>query len=266
VIADSDLHVRPDYLERLAASLDAPGVGLVTTLYSGRPVEPCIPALLGATQITHCFLPGALLARAMGRRDCLGATMMLGRETLERAGGLGALVGHLADDNVLGRLVREQGLDVRLADAVVLTTVPETSLAALFSHELRWARTIRALVPAAFAASVLQYPIFWAALAMVLSGFGGPACALFALSWAARAAAARGVDRALQSLHAPPEGIAFVTPLWLLPLRDLMSVVVMIASYGSRRVDWRGYAMEADDGVATSRPVRYAPQEGLLRP
>ena len=34
---------------------------------------------LGATQITHSFLPGALLARAMGRQDCLGATMVLRR-------------------------------------------------------------------------------------------------------------------------------------------------------------------------------------------
>ena len=43
---------------------------------------------LGALQINQYFLPGALLARAMGRQDCLGATMALRRETLERIGGL----------------------------------------------------------------------------------------------------------------------------------------------------------------------------------
>ncbi len=114
---------------------------------------------LGATQINHYFLPGALLARAMGRQDCLGATMMLRRQTLDRIGGFAALVNHLADDNVLGRLVQRLGLTVHLADTVPATTVGEATLGALWRHELRWARTIRALVPAQFAASALQYPV-----------------------------------------------------------------------------------------------------------
>ncbi len=115
VIADSDVHVRPDYLERLVAALEAPGVGLVTTLYAGLPASPALPAQLGATQITHGFLPGALLARALGRQDCLGATMCLRRADLERIGGFAALVDHLADDNVLGRRIQRSGLDVGLA-------------------------------------------------------------------------------------------------------------------------------------------------------
>ena len=51
-------------------------------------------------------------------------------------------------------------------------------LAALWRHEMRWARTIRALVPVQFAASVLQYPLAWAALTIVLAGG-----ALWPLSW-----------------------------------------------------------------------------------
>ena len=89
--------------------------------------------------------------------------MMLRRETLERIGGFAALVDHLADDNVLGRLVQGLGLGVALAETIPATTVPETTLLALWRHELRWARTIRALAPAAFAASVLQYPLVWGA-------------------------------------------------------------------------------------------------------
>ena len=162
VIADSDVHARPDYLRHLAAALARPGVGLVTTLYSGLPAIPCVASLLGATQITHGFLPGALLGRALGRHDCLGATMCLNRETLSQIGGLEALRDHLADDNVLGRLVLAEGLDVVLADTIVATTVAERRISALWRHELRWARTIRTLEPVAFAASVLQYPLFLA--------------------------------------------------------------------------------------------------------
>ena len=250
-IADSDLHVAPDYLARLADALAEPGTGLVTTVYAGLPATARLAARLAAMQITHIFLPGALLARATGRQDCLGATMVLRRDTLARIGGFQALVDHLADDQVLGRRVQALGLAVRLAHAVPATTVPETTIMAAWRHELRWARTIRALVPGAFAASILQYPLFWALLAIPLSLGAVWSCGLFLLAWVIRSGAALRVDRALQpSLSAIPDdsarGAAFACPVRLLPLRELMSVAVMLASYASRRVEWRGQVMTAD--------------------
>ncbi len=252
-IADSDLHVAPDYIARLAEALAEPGTGLVTTLYAGLPATGRLAARLAAMQITHIFLPGALLARAAGRQDCLGATMVLHRDTLARIGGFQALVDHLADDQVLGRRVQALGLAVRLAHTVPATTVPETTMTAVWRHELRWARTIRALVPGPFAASILQYPLFWALLAILLSVGAVWSCGLFLFAWVVRSAAARWVDGALdRSLSgipaAPrsPQGPIFACPLWLFPLRDLMSVAVMLASYASRRVEWRGQVMTAD--------------------
>ncbi len=320
-IADSDLHVQPDYLDRLADALVTPGTGLVSTLYTGLPAGNCLAQLLGGTQITHGFLPGALMARAMGRQDCLGATMVLRRCTLDRIGGFRALADHLADDQVLGRLVAGLGLAVRLAATVPATTVPEARLRDLLRHELRWARTIWALEPAAFAASVLQYPLFWAMLAVLLSGGTAWSFGAFFIAWVGRALAASAVDRALEPMlvgvgvaRPPPveggwgeglvganpgptpppnldplrgpspqgegedlllrrrrspddlgledganradaadRGLAFACPVWLLPLRDLISVGVLLASFVGRRVDWRGHQMIADT------PGRVAP-------
>lgn len=240
VIADSDLLVHPDYLRRIDRTLAQPGVGLATVLYVGLPASDALAARLGATQITHGFLPGAVMARAMGREDCLGATMALTRETLERIGGLRALVNHLADDNVLGQRVRALGLRVALAPTIVATTVPETTIGMLFRHELRWARTIRALVPASHAASILQYPLFWAALAGSTSPFGWT---VFALAWITRAVAARGIDRALASMR---PGAVPPCPIWLLPLREALSVAVWLVSHGGTRVEWRGQGLHAD--------------------
>jgi ceramide glucosyltransferase len=271
VISDSDVHAAPDWLRRLVAALEVPGVGLVTTIYTGLPACDRLPTTpsrkgsgsssypgqgstppplagggkgegavgtLGAIQINHYFLPGALLARAMGRQDCLGATMMLHRQTLARIGGFAALVNHLADDNVLGRLVQRLGLTVGLADTVPATTVGEATIRALWRHELRWARTIRALVPAQFAASALQYPLVWALLAALVTGFAPWSLAWFAAAWVARAATVRATDQSLK--------LANRAPLWLLPVRELMSVAVMVASYAGRRVDWRGHELEAE--------------------
>lgn len=246
VIADSDLHVAPDYLRHIAATLAQPGVGLATVLYAGLPASGALATRLGATQITHGFLPGALMARAMGRQDCLGATMAPRRDTLARIGGLEALVSHLADDNVLGQRVRALGLSVALAPILVATSVPEDTLRALFRHELRWARTIRALAPAAHAASVLQYPLVWAALAGLVSPWGW---LLFAVAWLARAVAARGIDLALAPLL---NGLATPSPIWHLPARDALSIAVWLVSHAGKHVDWRGQGLHAD---TPPRPV-----------
>jgi len=208
---------------------------------------------MGATNITHGFLPGAVMARAIGRQDCLGATMCLRRHDLESIGGFPALVDHLADDNVLGRRIAEIGLTVALADTLSLTTVSETTFRALFRHELRWARTIRALEPAGFAASVLQYPLAWALLTILLTGGASWALALFFIAWVVRACSAFAVDRALTPLWTAGQpgnreiaAVVFSCPVWLLPFRDVFSVAVMLASYGGRQVDWRGHGLHAD--------------------
>jgi ceramide glucosyltransferase len=255
VFSDSDLHVASDYLARLIAALEKSNTGLVSTLYVGRPVHHRWAARLGASQINYSFLPGALLARALGRRDCLGSTMALHRRTLERSGGLGALVDHLADDNVLGQRVAALGRAVDIADTVPAATVPEATLNALLQHETRWARTIRALVPVSFGLSAIQYPIFWALLACFLSRAAMPYVVLVGLAWMVRAAAAWGIDRALKPKLAP-FGLVSAVPVWLLPFRDTLSIIEIFASYSSDRVVWRGMKMEADDGVAAaSSPV-----------
>jgi ceramide glucosyltransferase len=132
---------------------------------------------------------------------------------------------------------------VALAGTVVATTVPERTFAALWRHELRWARTIRTLEPAAFAASVLQYPLFFAGLTMLAAGFAIWACVLLVVVWLVRAVTAAGIDHALGRSSG---GLAFRGPLWLLPLRDLLSAAEWVASHAGRRVDWRGQTLQAD--------------------
>jgi ceramide glucosyltransferase len=115
-------------------------------------------------------------------------------------------------------------------------------LSALFRHELRWARTIRSLVPVSFVLSALQYPLFWTALAVLVSAGAYWALGLFFLAWLLRAVVARGIDAALGLARA---GLATPAPIWLLPVRDIMSVIVLLASYASDRVEWRGQVLHA---------------------
>ena len=249
VFADSDLHVRPDYLRHVVTTLLQPGAGLVTTVCGGEAAAPGIAAGLGAMHISHSFLPGALLGAALGRQDCLGNTMAIRRETLAAVGGLAALVPHLADDNLLGRLVRGVGLAVRLAPCMPVVTVQERSLRALWMHELRWACTVRSSAPFSHGFSVLMFPVLWAVLALVASGFAWLDVAWLLGAWALRAAVADTIDRLLSPRRARP---AVPARALLLPLRDLLSVLQIAASFCLNVVVWRGHTLRAD-GRAMSR-------------
>jgi len=249
VISDSDLHLPADYLDDLVGVLMIPGTGLVTSLYIGVPSAPDnLIGALGSTQISHHFLPGVLVSCAMGRQDCLGSTAMFRRDTLERIGGFVPLVQLLAEDNVLGQRVRKLGLSIRLGNRVPAATVPERSLRPLWQHELRWTRTIRELEPALLLASIMQYPLFWAGLALALTGGAQWAFILFLAAWAVRHGCARAIDRGLKNRIGRPAGS---TPSWLFPLRDIMSVIEIAASFCIDEVIWRGHRLGAT-GVVTA--------------
>ena len=84
----------------------------------------------------------------------------------------------LADDQRIGEAVRALGLAVVLSRYLVEARVSEPSLAGLWRHELRWARTVRTMAPAGFAGSVLTHAVAIAALGAAATGFGLTACDL----------------------------------------------------------------------------------------
>ena len=172
VISDSDMHVKPDYLTHVVAEFDHPNVGLVTSLYTGMPVYTTAVSDFAVSNINHIFMPSALVGMWLfGRSDCFGATMALRRETLERIGGWATLSNQLADDFVLGREVKAHGMAVRLASVLPATTVAEPDVETLMAHEMRWARTIRAMAPIGSILGLIQYPVSFALMAVVVSGF-----------------------------------------------------------------------------------------------
>jgi ceramide glucosyltransferase len=230
VIADSDMRVQPSYLAEVTAPLSDPAIGLVTCLYRGIPAGG-FWSRLACLHVNHGFLPQAVFAAALGTdTGCFGATLALRRETLEAVGGLAAIADALADDHALGLAVRRLGRRVLLSSCIVDNVIAEPGLAALFRHELRWARTILMVAPLGFVGSVITHPLALSGLAVLTGAWPIAAPALLVLSFAVRALTIRQIDAALRL---PP------TPLWLIPARDLLSFAVFVASFFARRVAWR---------------------------
>jgi ceramide glucosyltransferase len=237
VLADSDMRVDPRYLAAVTAPLQDPLTGAVTCLYKavstgGKWSE------LGALHINFGFLPSALMAQSLGLGGgCFGATIALRRDTFERGGGFAPLRDELADDHRIGAEVRSLGLAVVLSPYLVEARVTEPSFKALWQHELRWARTVRAVAPAGFAGSVLAHPVALAALGAAATGFVLVACSLVVISWILRWTTTRVIAKALGV--SSPKGR-------LLLLRDALSFAVFVASFFGRTVFWRDRAFHVE--------------------
>lgn len=239
VLSDSDIEAGPGYLRSVAASLEDGGA--VTCLYTGTAL-PNLWSRLVAMGINYQFIPNVLFGTSVGlAAPCFGSTIALRKELLRRIGGMEAFSDLLADDYEIGRAVREHGLQTRLAPVVVAHTCTETSAVQMFAHELRWARTIRMLNTSGHWGSFVTHALPLALIAMALGGPTPFTGAALAAALTARLAVKWRMDRVLGTSAGP---------LWLLPLRDLLSFAIFLGSLFGGNVRWRGNRfLVAPDGV-----------------
>ena len=231
-ISDADCRVGPNYLADLAAAFDTATVGAATCLYWGVPASKRLADRLGAMFINEWFLPSVLVALLSEPLEyCFGATMAARREVLEKIGGIESLAFYLADDHMLGRLAAAHGYKVALARHIVEITVDEPSLGALFRHELRWARTMRAVRPVGYAMSFLTDTLALSVLVGCAAGLRPVGVALIGLALLLRIMthAIAGVRLGAEKAFRP----------WLVPIRDAMTFAVRVASFVGRDVRWR---------------------------
>jgi ceramide glucosyltransferase len=229
VIADSDVLVTPDYLERVVAPLADGRVGIVTCPYRGVP-RPGLPSLLGSMFINEWFMPSVRVAALFGSRAfAFGATIALRRESLTRIGGFAALANQLADDYRLGELTRGLELRTVLSELEVETSVDEAGFTSLWRHVLRWLRTIRVVRPLGYALSGITFALPVAAAGTLLARGSALTVALLAVTVAARVM----IDSPPRRSRSP------LMQLWLIPLADLSAFALWCWSFAAREVEWR---------------------------
>jgi ceramide glucosyltransferase len=245
VIADSDIVVPSDYLSNVTANLDQPGVGLVTCLYRGVGATG-IWSRFAAAGIDYQFLPNVLVGLKLGlATPCFGSTIALTKTTLTKIGGLQSVADQLADDYALGMATRRAGLKVAIAPFIVTHACAEQSLRELLLHEIRWARTIRAMDSVGFCGLPITHAVPLALLGLILGGLTPVAWMILAVALVCRFALQAELYRLLHLRN----GI-----FWLGPIRDILSFAVFVASFFGRRVEWRGHrhVVNADHTLAYS--------------
>jgi ceramide glucosyltransferase len=234
VIADSDMRVDADYLSRVIAALERPGVDAVTCLYVGVAVTG-IWARFSVLAINAHFLPSVVLGLALGRaRPCFGSTVALRRATLDAIGGLAPFVDRLDDDYAIGQALRAHGYRIEIPPFALAHMCTPASAGELWRQELRWARTIRSIDPAGYAGSIVAHPFPLALIAIVLGAGSNALLAAIGLAVAAVACRMALLRQVEQAYDLPPQ------PYWLVPARDLLSFALFVVSFLGRDVHWKG--------------------------
>ena len=234
VIADADVKVGPDFLSRVAAALQEPGMGLVSCPYRFGPA-PTLGAKLEALTIAADFIPSVATAHYVeGIRFALGAAMALTRQAWQTIGGFAPLADFLADDYQLGYRVAEAGLGVKVLSYVVETQNPALSLRDYLVHQLRWARTYRICRPKGYLAYGITHALVYS---LMLCGASG--AALWTLGWLAATLTLRWTLAGL-SEWTWLRGYLRRHDFWLLPVKDLISFGLWALSFLGDRVTWGG--------------------------
>jgi ceramide glucosyltransferase len=251
LIADSDICVGSDYLRTVVAPLADPRVGLVSCLYRGI-ADRNLWATLGAMFINEWFFPSALVgARLEGVAHAFGATVVLRRDMLEKIGGFAALADDLADDYRLGQLISREGGRVVITRYVVDTAVTAATFRDLFLRELRWARTYRTLRPVGYFFSVVTLGLPIALVGLLVTWRSTLAVAAVLALLAVRLTGAVAFSRALGLPPSPRR-------LWLVPVRDALSLAIWALSFVGRTVYWGGRRFRVDREGKLTRADRSA--------
>jgi ceramide glucosyltransferase len=252
VITDSDVRVEPGYLRSVAAKFRDPRVGGVTALYRGQDNLQFIAAM-DCVGSSAAFCGAALVARELeGLKFMMGSTMATTKERLAEIGGFEAMVDLHSDDYELGRRIAARGYRIELLPQPVWMAFRSQTLGAYLRHELRWAIGIRNIRPGGHFGMLFTHGLPWAIAAAFVAPSAAVGVGYLAAYFVLRFAMAWAVG--VWGLHDP----VLRRRIWLLPLRDLLSFFVWLASFGMNRIEWRGSSFTLEKG----RMIPVTPRAG----
>jgi ceramide glucosyltransferase len=249
VIADSNVLMPPDYVQRLLAAW-RPGCGLVCAPPIGwRPAN--VWAELECAFLNTYQARWQYCADTLGNGFAQGKTMLWRRADLAAAGGIRALGAELAEDAAATKLVRARGLDVHLVDAPFAQPLGRRGWREVWRRQTRWARLRRASFPHLFFPEGLAGALLPSvALAFAAGSAGWPVwecLGAFATLW-------YGAEMALAQVagwHLSP-----LSPL-IAVLRDLLLPWLWLDGLVGTDFVWRGNAMSiAEDAEPALNDAR----------
>src|ERR1700723_2628998 len=241
-ISDSDVRVRPDYLRAMTAPLRAEGVGAVTCFYVHTDLKTFADRLQTIGMMSD-FYAGILVAWQLeGIKFALGPSIATTRARLAGFGGYAAIENSPGDDLLVGRLIAEQGYEVKLLRYAVSTVSDYGSMSDLLQKRMRWIVVMRHMRPWGHLGLLFTLGLPWSLAAIaahpstgVALGFGGAYLLLrFAMTWTVG-----GWGLKQDSLW---------KKFGLIPAWDALAFFIWLTSFARNSIRWRDGEYYIRDG------------------
>ena len=234
VITDGDVRVRPDYLRSVVSPFRDPRVGAATCLYVSTKETNFVQELQSIGMISDFFAPVMVAWQLGDLKVTFGQSILTTRKAVAAYGGYPVLEDRPADDVYAGRLVAEQGFEVKLLPYIVQSVADFETMSDLLHKRTRWMTVQRLMRPWGHLGLIFTFGLPWAlaaiaiqpSQAVALAYLGGYAIFRVAITWTI---GAWGMQQ---------RGLWKKMPL--IPLWDALAFLMWIASFSRRTIRWRG--------------------------
>ena len=234
VITDGDVRVRPDYLRTVVSAFRDPKVGAATCLYVSTKETNLVQELQSVGMISDFFAPVMVAWQLGDLKITFGQSILTTRKAVAAYGGYPVLEDRPADDVYAGRLVAEQGFEVKLLPYIVQSVADFNTMSDLLHKRTRWMTVQRLMRPWGHIGLIFTFGLPWALVAVAvkptaavaLAYLGGYAMFRVAITWTI---GAWGMKQ---------RGLWKKMPL--IPLWDAMAFIMWIASFSRNTIRWRG--------------------------
>jgi ceramide glucosyltransferase len=263
IISDADVYAPPELLREVVQPLQARRVAPRPSTASSDPAGPAVGLVNCFYRLTNMstfgmrweafainadFWSQVLQAQSLKRVDfAMGAVMAVPAPVLHEIGGFAPLADFLADDYQLGNRVARTGRLVFISPVVVECRSHTQLWGDVWTHQTRWARTIRVSQPVPYFLSKLSNATFWPLLWVALDpgprslGFG-------AFCLAVRMAQAFYCEARMT-------GHAHLSSFCMALIKDLLQLGVWVTAFTGNRITWRGrhFRVQSDGKLIEAR-------------
>ena len=235
VINDSDVRAEPQYLRTIVAPLADPNIGAVTCFYVPADDRTAVQKLQTVGMYSD-FYPGIVVAWQLdGVKFALGPTIATSRARLAAFGGYETIENRPADDLLVGRLIAQQGCEVKLLPYTVETVADFQSFGDLFLKRLRWIVVMRHMRPFGHFGLVFTWGLPWSLLALLLAPSLSVGAVFVAAYLSLRVAMTLLIEGWGLKQTVSWRSLAFI-PVW-----DAMAFAIWLASFTRSTIRWRDH-------------------------
>ncbi len=233
LIADSDIRVGKDYLQRVIQPFQDESVGVVTCLYRSL-AKGWIETLEAIG--TACQLHATSLAEKEleGMKSAFGSTVAIRKNVLKAVGGFEAIADYLADDFQLGYLPAKAGYKVVLCDYIVEHVLSAKTVLDSIHRQIRWLQCVRVSGFWSYLGLIFTYGNVISLILLVFTHMSLIILLAVTITWLTRFImgwyiGAKILDDASAKKY-----------LWLIPLWDFISFIIWCYCFFCNTIEWRG--------------------------